>query len=446
MEDVPPPRPAWLLAASATSASVLVERDAAGALRLPRLADIRVLEERQPVAEAVEAYLGRRQPVLRVLPVGIAADDRATGLLVVVEPLEAAGGEATWVPVDDPRLGSLGLETPAAAAVARWLDEVRSGDVDRRRQRWERPGAEERAIAWMTDRLAAAGTPVLSRPWIQTAWAISALVRADTTGGRAWMKACAWVFADEPAITAALDEAVPGAVPGVVAIDRDEGWLLMRDAGGSPVGDGPVETWAAGLTALGAIQRRLGPVLDGVGLEDRGPATLAVALPELAAGPWAAGFPHDLRASFVAALPRLVDACLRLAELPPAPALVHGDFHPWNVVKTGTAVVAIDWSDTAVGHPFLDLPTYLGRTPDPAARRAMLDTYLDGWTDGAPRDVLEEAALAALVVGSLHQVESYRRIAESLEPGAGWGLEGGVASWTRRALAWLEHGLEATDA
>ena len=217
----------------------------------------------------------------------------------------------------------------------------------------------------------------------------------------------------------------------------------MRDAGGVTVADQPSDTWSEPLRALAAIQQATGHGLDGVVLEDRGPAALGASLPALLESPFVAGFPDTLGPRLRAAAPRLRDACDRLASLGPGPTVVHGDFHQWNVLQDGDRVVVIDWSDAAIGHPFTDLATWLDRV-DPAARRSMLDVWLACWADAAPRAELEEAARLALPVGALHQVESYRRIMESLEPGPDWGLAGGGPAFARWALAWLDDGLDAT--
>ena len=55
--------------------------------------------------------------------------------------------------------------------------------------------------------------------------------------------------------------------------------------------------------------------------------------------------------------PRLLDACDRLAALGPGPTVMHGDFHPWNVLRADERIVVIDWSDAAMGHPFTELAT-----------------------------------------------------------------------------------------
>jgi len=443
--DVPPERPAHLLAGDAGRRAVLVESAPDGTVRLPLLGLIGDLDAHPPIAALVARYLGTAHAVLRVVPVGDGPEGWATDILVEAEPLTGPGPETTtWVPIGDPRLDELRHAVTTGPHVARWLDELETGAVDPRRQRWERPGFQERAARWMLRQLEAAGTPALREPTVTTMWPISATLRADTADGRAFMKACARVFDIEPAATAALHRAIPDAIPEVIATDAAEGWLLMRDAGDVTVGDQPIDTWSDSLGPLAEIQRASRHGLDGMVLEDRGPAALAASLGALLDSAFVAGFPDDIGPRFRAAAPRLVDACERLASLGPEPTVVHGDFHPWNVLRTGERVVIIDWSDAAMGHPFTDLATWLNRVDDPAARRSMVDAWLTCWADAAPRADLEEAARLALPVGALHQVESYRRIIESLEPGSDWGLARGGPGFARWALAWLDDGLDAT--
>jgi hypothetical protein len=439
-----PARPVHLLAADPLGQAVLLEAAPDGAFRLPLLGTMGEYEDLPPIAALVAGYLGAAQPILRVLEAGEDAAGDATDILVVVEPVQGpAPAAARWTPTGDPVLQGLGADGAVGPHVARWLHELATGDIDPRRQRWEYPGFEERARAWMRCRLEEAGTPALAEPFVERVWCISGMLRARTATGGALLKACARVFDGEPAVTAALHRAVPGAVPEVIATDAAEGWLLMRDAGGGLVGEQPREQWHVGLEALAAIQQATADRLDGVSLEDRTPAALAAALPALFDGPFVAGFPDDIRPRFIAAGPRLAEACARLASMGPRPTLMHGDFHPWNALQAGDRIVIIDWSDAATGHPFTDLATWLNRT-DASARRPMLDAWLAAWAGVGPRADLEEAALLALAVGALHQVESYRRIIESLEPGSRETLSGGGASYARWALAWLDDGLDAS--
>jgi Ser/Thr protein kinase RdoA (MazF antagonist) len=445
MADVPPQRPVHLLISDPGHAAVLAEPAPDGTIRLPQIGQIDDIDEHPPIADLLAGYLGATHPILRVLPVGGELEGRATDILVIAEPLaRQPPGTTAWIPLREPRLDGVRGGAVTGPYVAGWLDELAAGVVDPRRQRWERPGFGNRARRWMTGQLEAAGTPVLGEPTVAQLWPISAMLRAETTGGRGFMKACAHVFDTEPAITTALHRAVPGSVPHVIATDAAEGWLLMRDAGGTPVGDQPAETWHVALGALAAIQRATGDGLDGVVLEDRGPTALAASLPALLESPYVGGFPDDIGPRLRAAAPRLEDACHRLASLGPGPTLVHGDFHPWNVLQAGDDVVVIDWSDAAMGHPFIDLATWIPRVADVALRRPMLDAWLACWSDAGSRADLEEAALLALAVGALHQVESYRRIIDSLEPGPDWGLGAVGPAFARWALAFLDDGLAAS--
>jgi hypothetical protein len=378
-----------------------------------------------------------------MVPLG-GADAGAWTAFVEIEPLDGAVAvPGFWVDLADADDLASHYEGAGRRLVRRWLHELRSGVTPPLRPRWSIPGFHARASAWMADRLADAGIPITSGPTVLTLWSLSTVLRADTEAGPVFLKACARVFDREVEITAALDRTFPGAVTSVVATHDQEGWLLMRGAGSSVLGEEPAKAWVDGITALARLQRAWPSANPPIELEDRGPAALAVTIPVLVASRYVASFPADVRARLESATPRLLDACRRLASLPPGPTLVHGDLHPWNVQRDGDGVVIIDWSDSALGHPFMDLPTYLGRTKDPAIRRQLLDAYLDAWSDSAPRATLEEAAHLALAVGAIHQVESYRRIMETLEPDEDWGMGGAGPSYVRWALAWLEDGLDA---
>ena len=56
-------------------------------------------------------------------------------------------------------------------------------------------------------------------------------------------------------LTRLLAARSPGAVPDVVDVDVEEGWLLMRDLGGVEAGTLPATRWAAGLTVQAGLQR-----------------------------------------------------------------------------------------------------------------------------------------------------------------------------------------------
>jgi len=443
-----------LIVPSPDGRSLLVQADDQRAgRRLPEVAlDGPGDELMAPVLAAIAGLLGPDVPLLRVAPIGLTWGHRVADVVAEMEAtgtLEPPDGLA-WNPLSDLGPASFAREA-IRPLIGRWLDEQRSGVPSAKRPVWSRPGFLARAGAWMADQLEAAGTPLTSPPRLTQLWGISAFLEGETPTGKVFFKSCAAVFPTEAQITLAIDRALPGVGPSVVAIEPEQRWLLMRDAGGSALGDGPPERRSVGLAEFGRAQRawpaavaRLPPE-DRIGLEDRSPASLAAMLPVLVDDPGLAGLAPAHRERLHAELPDFVERCARIEELGPPNTLVHGDFHPWNVHDDGERISIIDWSDACIGHPFFDLPTYLGRTRDVTLRRAILDAYLDAWSNGFDRAALEEAALLGLVLGSLHQVESYRRIMASLDPEDEWDIGEGMQNYARRALVWLDMGLDAID-
>ena len=149
----------------------------------------------------------------------------------------------------------------------------------------------------------------------------------------------------------------------------------------------------------------------------------------------------DERAAWDAAAPSLSDACRRLAEAGPADTLVHGDLHPYNVSVGAGGARIFDWTDAAVSHPFVDLVTYVSRTPDVSVRRALVDGYLAQWREQLAPARLAHAGELALVAGSLYQLRTYRQLLPTLLPDDRGSIRDGDLQWLRRSLRRLEHGL-----
>ena len=62
---------------------------------------------------------------------------------------------------------------------------------------------------------------------------------------------------------------------------------------------------------------------------------------------------------------------------------MHGDFHPGNVRGTPFRLTLLDWGDTGVGQPLLDLPAFLGRDPA-AAVEPVREHWLGAWRGRGP--------------------------------------------------------------
>jgi hypothetical protein len=298
----------------------------------------------------------------------------------------------------------------------------------------------------MRAEMARAGTPATVAPSLHYLWALSAVLRAESGDLACYLKCSALVFHSEASLSATLAAVTPDLVTPVIAVEPEEGWLLMGDFGSRLMGQEPVSQWTSGLEAHALVQRTWvdhQAQLLTAGAQTRPLRQLADVIPGLADHPPTAAHLSDAeRAAWDSAAPRLLDACRRLDALGPRDTLVHGDLHPWNVVLHDGRCRIVDWSDTAVGHPFVDLATYVFRTDDALARRQMLDAYLAHWADDLGPSALAEAGRLALVVGCLYQAHTYQMLLAALDPEDTHELMGSGASWLRRAVAVQEAGIE----
>ena len=345
------------------------------------------------------------------------------------------------------------LPADLRATLAWWLD--REGDAagSLPPAAWTRPGWFERASAWMAEHMALANQPPDGPARVVYLWPLSVVLRTPSPSGDAYLKAAAPVFAHEASITAALAARSTDAVPEVLDVEPGENWLLMRDIGGSLLGDEPAPAWDVGLAAAARLQRAwegsCGELFR-AGAARRTLDDLAEQVPafveRLALGDRVG---RDEHPAWRAAIPRLSAACARLQGAGVPETLVHGDLHPWNIARTPRGLIVFDWSDSAIGHPFVDLVTTVIRTDDVAVRRRLAEAYLSAWPE-VSRDDREEVAGLAMVVGSLYQVQSYLAIFDSIDPvrrstsraptWAGWGERGGRSTSGSRCRDGVDRG------
>jgi hypothetical protein len=302
----------------------------------------------------------------------------------------------------------------------------------------------------MAEQMAAHGRPAIGPPQQHQLWNISVVLRSPSEDGDVYFKCSAAIFRHEAAVTQALAERMPDLVPEVIAVDSGQGWMLMRDLAAAELGDQEESLWHEGLVAHARIQRSwLGRTdeLVGCGVPVRSLTDLAAQVEAMAEDPvLLKRASHDLRERFLVTAPTLVESCLRLDRLGPGPTLVHGDFHPWNVTSGPNATRVFDWTDAAISHPFVDLATYVFRTPHVSVRRRLVDAYVEAWATEGPEETLREAAALGLVVGALYQVQTYRALLPTLMGnGADDDMAGADLDWLNRSLIRHHQGLESPD-
>ena len=117
-------------------------------------------------------------------------------------------------------------------------------------------------------------------------------------------------------------------------------------------------------------------------------------------------------AGFVRGLPSRFDA---VAACGLRDSLVHGDFHQGNFRGDGQALTLLDWGDSGVGHPLLDLPAFFERVPSDAIG-AVRAHWLARWSKAVPGSDLARASVLLAPVATARQAATYTNFLDNIEP------------------------------
>jgi hypothetical protein len=302
---------------------------------------------------------------------------------------------------------------------------------------WARPGGVATTTAWADAVLAATDRTRTGRPVQVKSWNLSSILRLPTTRGDVWCKSVPPFLAHEGAILAMVGAENPSLVPPLLGGGREAGTMLLANVAGEDQWNPPESRLVDMVRKLVQLQGRwagrVGELLA-AGLPDwraRSMPTLVRTLLRRTA----------VRAHFTSAELAAIDALA--ADLPPRLAalagcglpetLVHGDFHPGNWRFDGDALVLLDWGDSGVGHPMLDLAAFLPRVPE-AVRPRVRAAWLDAWRAERPLADPSRAAELIAPVAALRLALTYQRFLDGIKPSQWRYHEADVRFWLRRAL------------
>jgi hypothetical protein len=236
---------------------------------------------------------------------------------------------------------------------------------------YARPGGPLATVAWATDELGRAGRGPVTAARQQRTWNLSSIWRLDTATGPAWIKEVPPFFGHEPAVLRWLvDHGHAALAPSVIATDGRR-MLLDHIPGEDLYGTN------------GSIRHAIAADMHAIQVTATVDTLLAIGLPDRR--DLTARLTEVIQSSSLADDPRLrglVDGLAeRLAQVASCglpDTLVHGDLHPGNVIGTADGRrVILDWGDSVVGNPALDIVRLTDGLPYDEA--ASIQREWSGW-------------------------------------------------------------------
>lgn len=268
--------------------------------------------------------------------------------------------------------------------------------------------------------------PLTLRPW-------SAVWRVRAGGGASYAKQNCPGQAHEARLVQRLAGIAPDHVVPVLAADADRDLLLTADLGPTVHARGGAAdpaTWARITAGAADLQRRLVGRVDDLHLTVLAPTDattyVADAVGRLAALP--ADDPRRLAPEVAvlleALLPTVERWSDRVDDLDLPLTLLHNDLHAENVVVAPDGGLRFfDFGDAVLGDPLAGLHVplamareSLGLPPDDPQLWRIADAALEVWSDLANPAELRAALPAALQLGRLARVESWRRCVATMTP------------------------------
>lgn len=358
-------------------------------------------------------------------PVVCEAKARFGAEIHVLRLVDATGGE--------PAIARNGHVTYEAQLLGAHPMEMRPTEVDiggdhPLRAPWARPGGVQAMVEW------ADGLVERTGPAEQVkSWNLSCLLRLPTTEGTVWCKAVPRFMAHEGAILGLVAGVRPDLVPPVLG--STPGRTLLGHVNGADQWGAAAEVAMDMVAALVDLQKAVSvDQLCAARLPDWRSCALLAAMQELCRR-------NDVRSGLapeeLAALDLLIeDLPDRFAALDACdiePTLVHGDFHPGNWRGGPGHLVLLDWADSGIGHPLLDMTAFLGRMSAESA-----STVRERWIGLLPGSARRAGELIA-PIAALRQALIYRSFLDEIEPSERLYHAADVPLWLGEALTSSGH-------
>jgi len=226
---------------------------------------------------------------------------------------------------------------------------------------WTDPDWLAEAHAWIAAHVSPTGE--IEQPHVRP-W--STVMRVPTADGAVWFKANSPQQQFEAALVGVLAEERPDAVPPLVAVDPERGWMLMADAGERlreiVARERSLARWLEILPLYAGVQIDVAPRaadLVALGVPDMRLAVLPAKFEALVEEISAELSDRGLEARVRERVPWVREACEELASYGIPETVQHDDFHDGQVFVKDGEYLLMDWGDACVSHPYFTLSVTL---------------------------------------------------------------------------------------
>ena len=226
---------------------------------------------------------------------------------------------------------------------------------------WTDPDWLAEAHAWIAAHVPPTGE--IEQPHVLP-WAT--VMRVPTADGPMWFKANGPEQQFEAALVGVLAEERPDAVPPLVAVDPERGWMLMADAGERlreiVARERSLARWLEILPLYAGVQIDVAPRADelvALGVPDMRLAVLPEKFEALVEEIAEELSDRGLEARVRERVPWVRGACEELASYGIPETIQHDDFHDGQVFVKDGEYLLMDWGDACVSHPYFTLSVTL---------------------------------------------------------------------------------------
>lgn len=317
---------------------------------------------------------------------------------------------------------------------------------------WPKAGWDTTVLPWLHEQLVSYQIMAIEQ-FVVSDW--SCILRIATEKGDLYLKCCHPTSPHEPALTQTLSRLWPASVPHVLAINNQEGWLLMEDAG-NVLTDYPQQAtdlanWQIILANYARLQIEAIEYRDHFirqGCPDRRleklPALFAEAIADtdaLLVGK-EGGLTKEEFAQLHSSMPRLKAMCEELASYGLPETLIHDDLYPGNILVRDGRYIFFDWAESVIAHPFYSLAVMrrYARLFNFNARhmKSLDEIYLNEWAAYAPVERLREAFKSGKKLGMLCRGLTWYYYIRQVEPDIRQKYEADWTSWLHIFLRSVE--------